>query len=1817
MKRFAQGKTDFLSRALTKINSALCVWVLNDSDALDAHFVLCKLLPAASDGSELSHRYARVEASSEIGGRMVKLLTSQLVPANEVDDVDDLAALAHLHPAAVIVTLRLRHARGEACTWAGARVLVVLHPLLPPAARIPWQPPREVARVGLAMKPHVHSVAESLYRRATMRRTTQALLLAGERGAGKSFQLEQAVLYLCARARADDARGEAGAVETALLASCASLRPMAEAAMAHSPRASLCGQFVQARASPRTFSAPLAARGSLSDPPLLRSSVARGSAMSFLSSYDGGLLYGDHGALVGARLGYLALNTSAVRGIEASAELRTTCRVSRDPGVAPPPLVRAFALLLHAPAPLATQLQLDSVGAEASYRYQPSFDGRCHPSLSTASHAPMAAVSAEETELHAWLADLERLGLSSSEREELMHLLGAVMHLSQLQLSASTDHAFAECDRDAGMDTVCRLLGVQPVALADALTTRSISPDADPDTHFGRATMPLYPHEARTTRDRLAQLIYSRLFYVLVRRANAAVTPAAAAAQSLASVGVLDLCGLDRHHAGLDELLCNYAMEKLHTTLRGLLEAPPAHASIALAELGSVEADAQRAALNSALELIVDPTLPRGSPVVALLEEVPVGMLHAVDRQSKTPDATNESLCALLAAAHAEKSCWQIDNSKALTIHHFDGVEPVAYAADEFVERNSFEGASSWECRQLLLCSECELLRDVADETAQRGPYQHAEHAATGRDVELSSDRPRQRTSACRTVLREVAAWFAQVSSSECAVVVCIRATDEPPPLSAGAARRRLDEGVLTSQLQLHRILDWAIRGRLGLSCRLDCDEAVGRFGKLLQLELGATPSLRGLRELSARAFGATLALAAGLAEADFMLVGRQLYFRSGVSALLQGLHDLSTPEALPKLVEMIARHGALAQEPTASRATPPAEAFRPPYASLRQARAAFEEDSQSVIGGPAGQAGRDRRSLWLRGAEKMSGGLHSERLARARTRVAINLQGGAARSPQTSLSHERNGTLQQTVAAQVDGQQLLSSLLHLRMWTPIWPHMRWVPFTCMLLADGEIILMHTEHPFYSASVSLDMLTGITTSSSPDGSYLTLRVLGHELLLRTAEPTICRRWQEVLNQRIAANGGGFREAEQRMKRALPWKSGRVRLQPDNEDDTGGELGFGLLLFNGTLEVRETADAAAPQLSLPLSKLQSARPRPPYPDLELLAGDDKHVLQFAGEEDMLSWMGTLLVLLSIFKPVVRNVGRTRKHRDSDDDDDEATVGPTVPSPLSGRASGRSGQDDLLMVGQLQIFTEREGQHRWVSCHARLDSQGSLDLQSIDAWRLRLQMPLRTVTSLLRLGSEQWHYLRLQMPRQVVYIQAANEDSMQLWVSNIQRVSGVHSTSQEYSSWVDLKIVNDNAETAWRRAWLVLLSNRQLMWFHSCYGPMYKGCLDLHKVSAVKPWTTEEEGHRSSLEVRSLGTRWLISNDDLSAWQKQLLLSLEVCRRHAEAQRLIKMNISSKQAFGRSSSYRESASDGTDSLKRISCRGTERTTERSTVYTTPSVKNIEVQGWLRFAWIPNSHALGGRFYCTLRTLPGSESALLEYCLPSASQKFTEVAAVDLADAVAVYPAEWVDGGQDLKIVFADCVLCATAERRADAGRLATWHAKVTQHMTDSSKSEALLPAPRARVLQEGWVCWRSAAVSRTWQPCHCRLYEGSNTYDACQLELAQLRRPPGGNANSQLVAHITNISLADARDVRRPEFDQAVLCCGLPICQGSTSNLLTSRFEIVRIDALEEVDSLEPQRSLAWLAALTRALPRTRTLPSGDSKERLFLQCSMDV
>ena len=355
-------------------------------------------------------------------------------------------------------------------------------------------------------------------------------------------------------------------------------------------------------------------------------------------------------------------------------------------------------------------------------------------------------------------------------------------------------------------------------------------------------------------------------------------------------------------------------------------------------------------------------------------------------------------------------------------------------------------------------------------------------------------------------------------------------------------------------------------------------------------------------------------------------------------------------------------------------------------------------------------------------------------------------------------------------------------------MWSPNVTAGRFTPFTAVLLGD-EVLLTHAMHPPYNFSFSTQDLTGIGSvgerrlmaddgSGEPeggggvgvggDGARLVLRVLGRQLELRSSDVEVIRHWEEVLSERM--------ELSQRVEDTDegPWKQGRLRYRPAAREDDGGALGFATLSREGTLQYFDPPELSSadrlsglstPRLAVRLSDVLGVRQLGSYPDLELTAdAGARHVLQFTDDEEMLEWMGTLLVLLPAYKPQMEDPSPVVVTAADDDEpsspppmegpparrrsasapvlegrgsrgdtspgssSDDSESPPRSPSPGSIEAmrrthgnlpvggsptlGGREAHgDEMLMVGIVDVFVEGK---RWVRCSAKMDDSNSLRL-----------------------------------------------------------------------------------------------------------------------------------------------------------------------------------------------------------------------------------------------------------------------------------------------------------------------------------------------------------------------------------------------------------------------------------------------------------------------------------------------------------------------
>lgn len=151
---------------------------------------------------------------------------------------------------------------------------------------------------------------------------------------------------------------------------------------------------------------------------------------------------------------------------------------------------------------------------------------------------------------------LNVLGFPAQETNEVFHIVASVLHMGNVNFVERED-TFVDLvpDKVAG---IAKLLGVDAVELAAALTNRTI--DARGDV----VTSPLNHEMAVYARDALAKAVYDRLFSWLVNRLNVSLQAKDLRGARNNVMGILDIYGFEIFQKNNFEQFCiNFCNEKL------------------------------------------------------------------------------------------------------------------------------------------------------------------------------------------------------------------------------------------------------------------------------------------------------------------------------------------------------------------------------------------------------------------------------------------------------------------------------------------------------------------------------------------------------------------------------------------------------------------------------------------------------------------------------------------------------------------------------------------------------------------------------------------------------------------------------------------------------------------------------------------------------------------------------------------------------------------------------------------------------------------------------------------------------------------------------------------------------------------------------------------------------------------------------------------------------------------------------------------------------------------------------------------------------
>jgi myosin-1 len=153
------------------------------------------------------------------------------------------------------------------------------------------------------------------------------------------------------------------------------------------------------------------------------------------------------------------------------------------------------------------------------------------------------------------LQAMEKIGFTDQERDGIIDLLAAILHIGEIKFEAEGDHA--KVADDASMEElkfVASLLKVDATALHKTFVTKELQMTGE------TVTVKYDLQQAMNTRDALAKMIYDKMFNFVVMAVNRAFGKKDYALM----LGVLDIYGFEIFEKnGFEQFCINYVNEKL------------------------------------------------------------------------------------------------------------------------------------------------------------------------------------------------------------------------------------------------------------------------------------------------------------------------------------------------------------------------------------------------------------------------------------------------------------------------------------------------------------------------------------------------------------------------------------------------------------------------------------------------------------------------------------------------------------------------------------------------------------------------------------------------------------------------------------------------------------------------------------------------------------------------------------------------------------------------------------------------------------------------------------------------------------------------------------------------------------------------------------------------------------------------------------------------------------------------------------------------------------------------------------------------------
>lgn len=726
------------------------VWC-RDNAGEDA-WILCEVLKKTPDEIQLKQKgkpdnvFSKSVASvnEETGERKfadVELANTPLSEEEKAEGRDnDLITLPHLHEPAILHALSDRFFRGKIYTWTGP-VLIAVNPF----QRLPLYTDdiletyrrdgllkAQGLQSGQDLEPHVFAVADRSFRQMmSEQRKSQSILISGESGAGKTETTKIVMLYLTTLGAASSEEGTTDSAEDSTMQRVLQSNPVLEA-------------FGNAR------------------------TLRNDNSSRFGKFIELGFSRAGH--LMGAKVQTyllekvrLAFHAAGERNYHIFYQLLRGCK-DED---------------------------------HAKYEFHDGLTGGLD--LPNFFHytgqggAPHLREFSDESGFKYTLKAMRRLGWSEETIEEVLKLVGGLLHLGQISFNQVEKDGLeiAEVANEKLVGYASRLLGVDEGKLKVALTERIIVARGQ------EIRTNLTPDKAVDARDALAKTIYGALFLWVVDQVNASIGWKNDS-DIRSSCGVLDIFGFECFSVNSFEQLCiNYTNEALQQQFNQFIfKLEQAEYSAENIEWAFIE-------------------FPDNQDCLDTIQAPKVGVLAMLDDECRLPKGSDRNFAKRMFDQYLpEKNMTVSENTRfhatnvqkaksVFCIRHFAGL--VAYTAEtNFMEKNKDEIPLT--AQTLFETAPSQLIKDTYAAQQRENLGRAAAEVKTGKQ-------PKSKTVG-QQFKEQLGSLIDSVQKTDPHYIRCIKPNDAAKPLQM--TRKRT-----TEQLRYGGVLEAVRVARAGYPVRL------------------------------------------------------------------------------------------------------------------------------------------------------------------------------------------------------------------------------------------------------------------------------------------------------------------------------------------------------------------------------------------------------------------------------------------------------------------------------------------------------------------------------------------------------------------------------------------------------------------------------------------------------------------------------------------------------------------------------------------------------------------------------------------------------------------------------------------------------------------------------------------------------------------------------------------------------------------------------------------------------------------------------------